>query len=197
MSNATAQAIADTVSRFRIELDFKPFEAYWLVFDPKEQPIETEKSRKDEWATVLTLGKIWNVVIDPSVQPSIQTATTVIPQKSLAESEKLPLSSWLEWGLDQFRFLSGYVDYSTTFELESRDDDIILDLGAVKYTVEVWMNGKSVGYRLWPPFEFEIGNVLHRGKNEIKIRVGNLLGNVMNQPIDSGLLGPVTIKRKL
>ena len=180
-----------------IELNFKPYEAYWLVFDPKQEPLTTKKVRKNKWSAVLMLDEMWNVRIDPSVQPSIQSRTTVIPDRSLTKNEKLPLASWLEWGLDQYRFHSGYVDYSKTFELQNSNDELILDLGDVRYMAEVWINGESVGYRIWPPFQFEIGKVSKKGKNEILVRVGNLLGNIMNQPIDSGLLGPVTIKRKI
>ena len=96
----------------------------------------------------------------------------------------------------------------TAFELN--DDQfskrLVLDLGEVKHVVEVWINGSSMGCRLWPPFEFDITEAARTGKNEVKVRVGNLLCNAMKQyktwgwtrpgpdDFDAGLLGPVVIR---
>ena len=119
--------------------------------------------------------------------------------------------------LDMF---SGFVDYTTTFDLGSEDGRVMLCLGKVEHMAEVWVNGKAVGYRLWPPFEFEITAAVRPGVNELQIRIGNLICNSMKQFVDenreykdrllvpvwawslptpqdfdAGLLGPVEVKR--
>lgn len=96
-----------------------------------------------------------------------------------------PLKSWLEWDLHQY---SGYVDYTTVFKVDRISGPMVLDLGEVSYTAKLWLNGKEVGARLWPPFRFEVGDYLHEGENNLKIRVGNLVQNEMTLFRDQGLM---------
>jgi hypothetical protein len=77
---------------------------------------------------------------------------------------------------------------------------------------EVFINGQSVGSRLWPPFNFDLSGKLKPGENTVKIRIGNLIANEMwmkddmnrlrlwqwNGPpdmnlFDSGISGPVRL----
>ncbi len=96
-----------------------------------------------------------------------------------------PLKSWLQWDLHQY---SGYVDYTTVFEIDSIPERILLDLGEVSYLVQVWLNGKEVGSRLWPPFRFEVTEHLNAGENNLKVRVGNMVQNEMTLFRDQGLM---------
>lgn len=133
-----------------------------------------------------------------------------VPGKWLApEGVETPLAPWREWGLAAF---SGFVDYDKTFSVDAVVGDEMLDLGQVKHVAEVWVNGQSVGRRMWPPFRFAIGHALKNGPNTIRVRVGNLIANVMNAfdrkgklrdiqgvphcteaDLESGLFGPVSI----
>ena len=88
------------------------------------------------------------------------------------EKENCQLQSWYKYGLQQF---TGYVDYETNINVKSTDAGISLDLGQVKYMAEAFVNGKSVGSRLWPPYVFDLTKELKPGDNTIKIRVGNLM----------------------
>ncbi len=49
----------------------------------------------------------------------------------------------------------------------------ILHFGAVDYRAEVWLNGEPVGSHEggYLPFEFDVINLLHEGKNELLVRV--------------------------
>jgi len=71
---------------------------------------------------------------------------------------------------------------------------MILSLGTVCNMAEVWINGKHAGAKLWPPYEFDVGELLKTGKNIIKVRVGNLTGNYYGFFTPSGLTGPVELK---
>ncbi len=51
-----------------------------------------------------------------------------------------------------------------------------------------------VGAKLWPPHRFPT-DAFKPGKNEIQIRVGNLVNNNYNKPTPSGLLGPVVVEK--
>jgi hypothetical protein len=86
------------------------------------------------------------------------------------------LQSWFACGLQQY---TGYVDCETAVTLDRLSPKVSIDLGEVKYMAEVFVNGQSVGARLWPPFHFDISGKLKSGENRIKIRVGNLIANGM------------------
>ena len=63
------------------------------------------------------------------------------------------------------------------------------------HAAEVWVNGKSVGARLWGPYVFDVGKALLPGSNAIRVRVANLINNSYDDLQPSGLLGPVTLKQ--
>ncbi len=45
---------------------------------------------------------------------------------------------------------------------------------------EVFVNEKSLGARLWPPYTFDLAGTLKKGENKIRIRIGNLTVNEMS-----------------
>jgi hypothetical protein len=73
---------------------------------------------------------------------------------------------------------------------------VTLDLGEVRDVAEVWVNGKEVGARLWPPYRFDVTSALRPGRNTIRVRVGNVVNNNYGDFQPSGLLGPVTLLRR-
>ena len=139
---------------------------------------ETATGIAPEWTWTAVSGPAWTraTVVDrlPDDVPS-----------AMLRAQVRSLDGWLRWGLDRF---TGYVDYRTTFHAPSRGR-AILDLGSVKYTAEVFVNGKRVGARLWGPFEFDVSPYVRPGRNELRVRVGNLAVNVMAQFADRGILG--------
>jgi len=88
------------------------------------------------------------------------------------KKEGCTLKSWYTYGLQQY---TGYVDYETSVRIDESSAKFSIDLGKVKYMAEVFINDKSVGARLWPPFKFDTSNELKKGENKIRIRVGNLM----------------------
>jgi len=199
-----------------VSLVLKPCQAYWLVFDPKREPLKWRKPVEPEWENLAELHQPWNIRIDLSAQPVAVAPRLIAPDELVdGQGDDKMLDSWLNWGLDQF---SGYVDYRTAFVCDANDGRIILDLGEVKHMAEVWLNGQHVGARLCPPFEFDISGLVRRGGNELHIRVGNLIANAMRQfaptleaksgsvwrsrapteqDFDAGLFGPVRVKKNL
>jgi hypothetical protein len=176
-----------TSSSSRIHLKFQPYEAYWVVFDPRN-PAKKNNIRESEqnfYSIIATLNGLWQVRIDTTVQPVQTWPRLAAPEDLLKNNGELKmLSSWLDWDLDRF---TGYVDYENTFNSPVSQERLILDLGEVKYTVEVWLNGNRVGARLWPPFEFDIGDYVKEGENKIKVRIGNLICNGIQQYFDRGM----------
>jgi hypothetical protein len=79
----------------------------------------------------------------------------------------------------------------------------VLDLGVVRGTAEVIVNGQSVGARIWSPYQFDISEQLVVGQNQIAILVTNTLAPYLaghspthytpvHQEV-SGLFGPLVL----
>jgi hypothetical protein len=144
---------------------------------------------------------------------------------SVPESRTLSsLMSWTSLPDENARWFSGTGEYSITFNLKTRNaDDYIIDLGDVRESARLWVNGKDAGILWHVPFRINIGEYLKEGNNTLKIEVANLMANriiymdkrkiewrkfneinfvnLFYEPFDasawetmeSGLLGPVTI----
>jgi hypothetical protein len=183
-------ASAETNEGSDLTLVFKPYEAFWLVFDPKAAGHAGPLERKPEIEIVATIEGPWKVVFDPVTQPKMEFPT--VPPAEFAQGVEKPLEDWSAWGLKRF---SGLLDYSKTIMIEAPEKGMSLDLGKVGHAAEVWVNGKSCGSRLWGPHVFDIGEALHLGENEIRVRVANLINNSYGEFAESGLFGPVRIVR--
>jgi hypothetical protein len=68
---------------------------------------------------------------------------------------------------------SGVVEYETTVDWQ-QENGAILELGHVRGTAEVWLNGNPLGVRAWGPYRFKLD--AGRGEYHIRIRVTNTLG---------------------
>ncbi len=96
---------------------------------------------------------------------------------------------------------SGNMRYRTKLYLEE-SDGIILDLGDVGETAELYVNGKHAGTKLFPPYRFDITEFVKNGENDLEIYVANTLANHIHDPFSarmllkpSGLMGPVTVEK--
>ncbi len=111
--------------------------------------------------------------------------------------------NWEELGLAGF---SGGVRYRRTITGDGRDQSsrVLLDLGRVRGTAQVRVNGESSGVRLWSPYTYDLTTQLRDGPNELEVEVYNTLGPYLEavspthmvfpgQTI-SGLLGPVRLR---
>lgn len=72
---------------------------------------------------------------------------------------------------------SGECEYKATFQLENTNDDIFLSLGDVKFSCEAFVNGKSIGTALMPPYNFLIKKEILKDNNELVINVSNTAAN--------------------
>ena len=67
--------------------------------------------------------------------------------------------------------------YSKTFELSRVSDDLVLDLGEVKYSARVRLNGTDLGAVGWRPFRWKIGRAARVGTNRLEIEVSSTRAN--------------------
>jgi hypothetical protein len=171
-----------------IELSFKPLEAYWLVLDPTSPPHDLPKPPKLK--DVLTVEGLWKVSFDAKVQPLMEFPTS--PPAEIAAGVEKPLADWQGWTGAKF---SGLLDYTKTLTVDKVEASMVLDLGKVCHAAEVWVNGQSVGAKLWGPYVYDVGTALRPGPNEIHVRVANLINNSYDDIQPSGLFGPVTLRQ--
>ena len=87
-----------------------------------------------------------------------------------------------------YPFFSGTVTYRAGVDLDDLPRNLVVDLGDVRDTAAVYVNGELAGKRLWPPYRIDIADFARLGVNELTIEVRNNLANLMlGQPRPFGL----------
>lgn len=127
---------------------------------------------------------------------------------STAKSEQYPaFTAWEQLesltdisrlgGLQSF---SGTLRYGTELNWTIEEKRVVIELGDVFETAEVFVNGESLGVRISAPYQFELSGILRNGENSLVIEVTNTLVKEnpdmlsrIGQHEPSGLLGPVRI----
>ncbi|MFM7181421.1 MAG: glycosylhydrolase-like jelly roll fold domain-containing protein [Verrucomicrobiales bacterium] len=94
-----------------------------------------------------------------------------------AEAKVEKLVSWTETADPEARRFAGAASYSTSFTLPEKADKWVLDLGDVRESARVSVNGKSAGVLIAHPFRLDITGFLIDGANSIEIEVTNLSAN--------------------
>jgi hypothetical protein len=141
-----------------------------------------------------------------------------------APIETQTLQSWTELGGDDAKRFGGTARYRLEFEAPAASaDDWLLDLGDVRESARVRLNGREVTTAWSLPFRVRVGEFLQRGRNVLELDVTNLAANrirdldqrkvpwkimreinfvnINYKPFDasgwaltpSGLLGPITL----
>ncbi len=86
---------------------------------------------------------------------------------------RIALGEWAGQGLAAY---AGGVRYGTMFTLDARPEGVVeLDLGRVRGTAEVWLNGQVIGARVWSPYRFDVTEGLRAGENRLEVVVFNTL----------------------
>ncbi len=98
-------------------------------------------------------------------------------------------TSWTEISKEMESF-SGTISYSTTFELnENKSTEYYaLDLGEVKESAEVILNGQILGTLIGPEFRLKVKSNLLGASNTLEVRVSNLMANRIAKLDKDGVL---------
>lgn len=106
---------------------------------------------------------------------------------------------WDRFGLGSY---SGGVSYRRELHLD-QPGAVVLDLGVVRGTAEVHVNGRLAGVRVWSPYRFDLTGLVIDGINELTVTIFNTLGPMLDDTSPtagvyggqrvSGLLGPVRL----
>ena len=91
------------------------------------------------------------------------------------------LMSWTQHSDDGVKHFSGIATYRKEFEIFAdmlgEDKHLMLDLGRVRVTADVYLNGRNLGILWKPPFQLDITHVAKPGKNRLVVEVANVWSN--------------------
>lgn len=89
------------------------------------------------------------------------------------------LKPWTALGDSALNDLAGTGIYTTTFNMDKKEleGDWSIDLGDVRESARVYLNGKYLGCAWAVPFTLSCKDALKKGKNELRIEVTNLPAN--------------------
>ncbi len=132
------------------------------------------------------------------------------------EEKPVTLGDWREVAGEEF---SGSCVYKTSFDICDVSRDCTLDLGKVNYTCEAFVNGKSLGVKVMPPYRYKISADILKSTNTLELRVSNTAANEFyhtgafdkyeprmltsyhqtaqdfhKESLESGLYGPINLK---
>ena len=118
-------------------------------------------------------------LIDLTEQPWTLHFTDAQP--AVGDTLRLPrLTTWETLPADSLNELAGTGVYETTFDIARRDTTATmrLELGDVRESARVFLNGVPVGVAWCAPFAIDFsGELLAEGKNTLRIEVTNLPAN--------------------
>ncbi|PYT27906.1 MAG: hypothetical protein DMG57_16710 [Acidobacteria bacterium] len=203
-----APAITDS------DLDLQLERNGWKALAPENRAFFIQRSN----------GKRENIIISdvPPPIPLVSLWRLSFEDVSIETVELDVLKSWTE--IPAARHFSGRGIYEAGFQFSKRaaDAGVVLDLGQVRETADVRLNGEHTGVAWMRPYQMEITHLLRSGANHLRIEVTNLLINKVlgmgpidysavyarygnrfppgdewekvREPFASGLLGPVQLR---
>lgn len=86
------------------------------------------------------------------------------------------LTSWTNFGGGEYQNFSGTASYKINFS-KPESGEWVLDLGKVKESAEVFLNGKSIGTLIGPVYQIQLSNSDLKDDNVLEIQVSNLMAN--------------------
>ena len=136
-----------------------PFESRIIVLTEPRSPLETAALNGSDLAETLPLDANWEFQLG-------------------YRRWNGTLKSWSAYGLASY---SGTVTYRQRFDLSPsalrKIANSSLDLGEVRYSDKVRLNGQDLGTRAWRPFRWPVGKVLKEGTNVLEVEVTNTAAN--------------------
>jgi hypothetical protein len=108
----------------------------------------------------------------------------------VAPKERIDPAPWTEQGAP---FFSGTGTYRTRIDVPPTFSGrrVFLEVPMIDDVLEVHVDGRSAGVRLWDPYVVELTELATPGEHEVAISVTNTLANLLNGvPRHSGIAGP-------
>ena len=150
---------------FQVHLQLQEGASCMLLLSPKEW--ETE-----DWKYYKKTGQ--DIPLEGTWQVSFAIGGPELP--SAFETNKL--SSWTEQGGSSYKDFSGSASYTLRFSKPSGDFSYyLLDLGKVKESADIFLNGEKLSALLGPTYQVWIDATKFQEQNELEVTVSNLMAN--------------------
>lgn len=151
-----------------LQLTIEPLHSKVVVFDSDPNALDGAegfiKHEIEAYGEEISLNGKWERSICRSIDyPEFKDKKTISLPDTLAEEEK------------EF---SGFVRYDNTFTASPRNK-IVLEISDAHEGVEVFINDKSLGIQIAPPFIYDISEAVKEGENHIRIEVATTLEREM------------------
>jgi hypothetical protein len=152
--------------RARMYLQLKPGESLLVSTSARSAASGPRWTWLEAAGSPVALEGNWNIEFvkgGPDLPPAISTRT---------------LASWTSLGGDSAQRFGGTARYRVEFDAPARNADAwVLDLGDVRESARVRLNGREVATAWSVPFEVRVDNALSRGRNVLEIDVTNVAAN--------------------
>ena len=205
--------------RTKISLEFKPYESMFIVF-PKLASRTLAKNFKNfiHLKPVYELSGSWDVQFN---KEWFYPTDGLNPEQANGMFTFNKLEDWSTRSEAAIKHYSGTAFYTKIFDISNLSvpdkKEVFLDLGSVKESVRVRLNGSDLGVVWCYPWHVEVSKVLKSGKNKLELEIVNLWPNRLigdtSLPVEkrktntnvitykpdspllpSGLIGPVTLQ---
>jgi hypothetical protein len=176
-------------------------------------------------------GTTLSVCVEPRKSLAVvfgETGEWVIPKGAALKGIEIPINGWKRSVCKSIEYpnfgstipvdlpdslaeeqpeFSGYIRYETSFQLDEAKP-LMLEITDAAEGVEVFVNGKSAGIQIVPPFRYALSGLVQKGENHLTIEVATTLEReryaAMANPTQkamagepscgSGITGIVTLK---
>ena len=139
-----------------VKLDMPKAGSCFIVFRQDKQQKQAEKVAYNHTQPV---NGQWSLQF-----PEGWGAPTSLEVETLAPWCELPMS-------DEGKAFSGSVMYSTTFDWQNENKQVMLDLGKVSMIAEVFINDQKVRTLWCTPYFLDISKYVKQGKNKLQVKV--------------------------
>ena len=177
-------AVRKTSSQGSVEIELYPYNS--VVIITGDVPFDKVKAAADcRRAEYEPVSAEYDVFLAESTSDNFVPYRLTSDLFSVTSADNLP------------RF-SGTMRYD--FEVDIKNSDAVMDFGFVGETAELYVNGKYVGTKTYPPYVFDISEFAVEGINKFRMYVTNHNGYIRRDAFSkyllfepSGLIGPVRV----
>lgn len=117
------------------------------------------------------------------------------PDDELTSDKSSAITYWDESGSPLY---SGSGSYFFSVPLANASKELWMDLGDVRESASIIVNGETAATRAWPPFTIKVRAPWRRGVNRVEVRVANTLSNLWDRiRRKSGMQGKIRINTNM
>ena len=166
----------------------------------KEEAIDNLRKYNYEISNPTPISQEICITINNQKKGFSDVSAFPFPIRQICDIGNISLGDWTL--IDGLRSYSGGAWYRKTINIDSDmiSKDMVLDLGNVVSTARLFVNGKEVGLKMTPPWQFNIKDYINEGENLFEIKVFNTAGNhYISIPTNyrgnpkAGIIGPAKI----